>query len=122
MVPRYDIVPIPQHVKDNLDRQKVGMLAPNSVEEFPAETAQSMFDFRAEEVVGNIAPRPLLLIHAANDSVTPTEQSIELFKRAGQPSELHLLSGLDHFLFAEKSTRVWSLLRGWLDSYFPASK
>ena len=109
-------------MKENLDRQKVGMLAPNSVEEFPAETAQSMFDFRAEEVVGNIAPRPLLLIHAANDSVTPTEQSIELFKRAGQPSELHLLSGLDHFLFAEKSTRVWNLLRGWLDSYFPASK
>jgi pimeloyl-ACP methyl ester carboxylesterase len=122
MVPRYDIVPIPQHVKENLDRQKVGMLAPNSVEEFPAETAQSMFDFRAEEVVGKIAPRPLLLIHAANDSVTPTEQSIELFKRAGQPSELHLLSGLDHFLFAEKSTRVWNLLRNWLDSYFPASK
>jgi uncharacterized protein len=122
MVPRYDIVPIPKHVKENLDRQKVGMLAPNSVEEFPAETAQSMFDFRAEEVVGKIAPRPLLLIHAANDSVTPTEQSIELFKRAGQPSELHLLSGLDHFLFAEKSTRVWSLLRNWLDSYFPASK
>jgi uncharacterized protein len=122
MVPRYDIVPIPNHVKENLDRQKVGMLAPNSVEEFPAETAQSMFDFRAEEVVGKIAPRPLLLIHAANDSVTPTEQSIELFKRAGQPSELHLLSGLDHFLFAEKSTRVWNLLRGWLDSYFPASK
>ncbi len=122
MVPRYDIVPIPNHVKENLDRQKVGMLAPNSVEEFPAETAQSMFDFRAEEVVGKIAPRPLLLIHAANDLVTPTEQSIELFKRAGQPSELHLLSGLDHFLFAEKSTRVWNLLRDWLDSYFPASK
>jgi uncharacterized protein len=122
MVPRYDIVPIPKHVKENLDRQKVGMLAPNSVDEFPAETAQSMFDFRAEEVVGKIAPRPLLLIHAANDSVTPTEQSIELFKRAGQPSELHLLSGLDHFLFAEKSTRVWSLLRNWLDSYFPVSK
>ena len=37
------------------------MLAPNSVEMFPAETAQSMFDFRAEEVVGKIAPRPLLL-------------------------------------------------------------
>src|SRR5271156_2673812 len=120
MVPRYDIVPIPKHVKDNLDKQKVGMLAPNSVEMFPAETAQSMFDFRAEEVVGKIAPRPLLLIHAANDSVTPTEQSIEMFKRAGQPTELHLFSGLDHFLFAENSTRVWTLLRDWLDNYFPA--
>ncbi len=122
MVPRYDIVPIPNHVRENLERQRVGMLAPNSVEMFPAETAQSMFDFRAEEVVGKIAPRPLLLIHAANDSVTPTEQSIEMFKRAGQPSELHLFSGLDHFLFAENSTRVWSLLRNWLDGYFPAAK
>src|ERR1700722_17349668 len=120
--PRYDIVPIPNHGRENLEKQKVGMLAPNSVEMFPAETAQSMFDFRAEEVVGNIAPRPLLLIHAAKDSVTPTEQSVEMFKRAGQPSELHLFSGLDHFLFAEKSTRVWTMMRGWLDNYFPAVK
>ena len=122
MVPRYDIVPIPDHVRQNLEKQKVGMLAPNSVEMFPAETAQSMFDFRAEEVVGNIAPRPLLLIHAAKDSVTPTEQSVEMFKRAGQPAELHLFSGLDHFLFAEKSTRVWTMMRGWLDNYFPVVK
>ncbi len=122
MVPRHDIVPIPAHVKDKLDKQKVTMLAPGSVETFPAETAQSMFDFRADDVVGKIAPRPLLLIHAANDSVTPTEQSIEMFKRAGQPSELHLFSGLDHFLFAENSTRVWSVLRNWLDTYFSATK
>jgi len=122
MVPRYDIVPIPDHVRANLDKQGVGMLAPGSVETFPAETAQSMFDFRAEEVVGNIAPRPLLLIHSAKDSVTPTEQSIEMFKRAGQPAELHLFAGLDHFLFAEKSTRVWNMMRQWLDTYFPATK
>ena len=120
MVPRYDIVPIPDHVREKLEQQKVAMLAPNSVEMFPAETAQSMFDFRAEELVGKIAPRPLLLIHAANDSVTPTEQSIELFKHAGQPTELHLFSGLDHFLFAENSARVWTVLRNWLDAYFPA--
>jgi uncharacterized protein len=120
MVPRGDIVPIPTHVRETLDKQKVTMLAPGSVEMFPAETAQSMFDFRAEEVVGKIAPRPLLLIHAANDSVTPTEQSIEMFKHAGQPTELHLFSGLDHFLFAENSVRVWTVLRHWLDVYFPA--
>jgi uncharacterized protein len=120
MVPRDDIVPIPKHVRERLDRQNVEMLATNSVEMFPAETAQSMFDFRAEEVVGKIAPRPLLLIHSANDSVTPTEQSIEMFKRAGQPAELHLFSGVDHFLFNENSARVWNVLRNWLDVYFPA--
>ena len=112
MVPRYDIVPIPPHLRANLAR--------DSIEMFPAETAQSMFDFRADDVVGKIAPRPLLLIHAANDSVTPTEQSIELFKRAGEPSELHLFSDVDHFLFAEDSERVWGVLRAWLQNYFPA--
>jgi hypothetical protein len=112
MVPRYDIVPIPPHLRNNL--------AKNSIEMFPAETAQSMFDFRADEVVGQIAPRPLLLIHAANESVTPTEQSIEMFKRAGQPAELHLFSEVDHFLFGEDNARVWGVMRDWLSKYFPA--
>ena len=119
MVPR-DVVPIPAHVRERLDRQKVEMLAANAVEMFPAETAHSMLDFRAEDVVGKIAPRPLLLIHAANDFVAPTDQSIALFERAGQPAELHLFSGVDHFLFNENSARVWNVLRGWLDTYFPA--
>jgi uncharacterized protein len=114
MVPRYEIVPIPPHLRNNL--------AKNSIEMFPAETAQSMFDFRADEVVGKIAPRPLLLIHAANDSVTPTEQSVELFKRAGQPAELHLFSEVDHFLFGEDNARVWGVMRDWLDRYFPARR
>ena len=114
MVPRYDIVPIPPHLRGNL--------AKDSIEMFPAETPQSMFDFRADDVVGKIAPRPLLLIHAANDSVTPTEQSVELFRRAGQPAELHLFSDADHFMFAETSTRVWSVLHDWLGNYFPATR
>jgi dipeptidyl aminopeptidase/acylaminoacyl peptidase len=113
MVSRYDVVPIPMHLRTNI--------APNSISEIPAETAQSMFDFRADDVVAKIAPRPLLLIHAAVDSVTPTEQSIELFKRSGQPAELHLFSDADHFLFAEDNARVWGVMRDWLTKYFPAS-
>jgi dipeptidyl aminopeptidase/acylaminoacyl peptidase len=112
MVPRYDIVPIPEHLRGNLNAQ--------SIMEFPAETAQSMYDFRANDVVGNIAPRPLLLLHSANDSVTPTEQSIELFKRAKQPAELHLLSDVDHFMFAEDNPRVVHLIADWLARFFPA--
>jgi uncharacterized protein len=112
MVSRYDVVPIPMHLRVNV--------VPNSIQEVPAETAQSMFDFRADDVVGKIAPRPLLLIHASNDSVTPTEQSVELFKRAGQPAELHLFSDADHFLFAEDNARVWGVMRDWLGTYFPA--
>lgn len=113
MVPRYDIVPIPERLRHNL--------APGSFSEFPWETAQSMYDFRADDVVGKIAPRPLLLLHPSSDSVTPTQESVELFLRAGQPTELHLFFGVDHFMFAEHSSRVTALLDGWLDTYFRAS-
>jgi hypothetical protein len=112
MVPRYDIVPIPPHLR--------GHLAAGSIEMFPAETAQSMYDFRADDVVGNVAPRPLLLLHSSIDSVTPTEQSIEMFKRAGAPCDLHLFAETDHFMFAESNTRVRSVILDWLEKYLPA--
>lgn len=111
MVDRYDIVPVPDHLK--------GHVLERSIQQFPAETAQSMFDFRAEEVISAIAPRPVLLLHSADDSVTPTEQSIEMFKRAGRPTELHLFAETDHFMFAESNKRVHQLLATWLDRYFP---
>jgi pimeloyl-ACP methyl ester carboxylesterase len=111
MVPRFDIVPIPERLRQNMSQ--------GSIAEFPAETAQSMYDFRADEMVGKIAPRPLLLLHSANDSVTPTEESIELFKRAKQPAELHLLSEVDHFMFGEENSRVTRIVSDWLARYFP---
>ncbi len=112
MVKRWDIVPIPEHLRANL--------AKNSHMEFPGDTAQSMMDFVADNVVGDIAPRPLLLLHSSVDSVTPTEQSVEMFKRAGQPTDLHLTADTDHFMFAESNVRVHSILSDWLKKFFPA--
>lgn len=114
MVPRYDIVPIPEKLRNRMSG--------GSIMEFPAETAQSMNDFRADEQIGNIAPRPVLLLHSANDSVTPTYESIEMFKRAGQPAELHLLSDVDHFTFSEENPRLTRIVSDWLERYFPAQK
>lgn len=114
MVPRYDIVPIPEKLRGNV--------SPGSIKEFPAETAQSMYDFRADEMVGKISPRPLLLLHSANDSVTPTIESIELFKRAKQPAELHLFSEVDHFMFGEENPRVGRIVSDWLSRYFPVEQ
>jgi dipeptidyl aminopeptidase/acylaminoacyl peptidase len=112
MVDRYDIVPIPEQLRKNMPS--------GSVQKFTADTAQGMFDFTAEDVIGNIAPRPVLLLHSSVDSVTPTEQSVEMFKRAGQPTDLHLTADTDHFMMAESNTRVISIIRDWLATYFPA--
>ena len=111
MVSRYDIVPIPPRLRGNL--------APGSIMEFPFEVVESMLEFNANEVVGRISPRPLLLLHSANDSVTPTEQSVDLFERAGKPTDLHLIADVDHFMFSEGNTLVVNLVRNWLDKHFP---
>jgi uncharacterized protein len=105
-LPRFDIVPIPEGMRGNL--------APGSIMEFPLETVESMLDFRANDVVGRIAPRPLLLLHASTDSVTPTEQSIALFQKAGMPADLHLVADVDHFMFAEGNPMVTDIVRTWL--------
>ena len=111
MVKRYDIVPIPAHLR--------GHVVEKSAERMTADTAQSMFDFRAENVIGNIAPRPCLLLHSSVDSVTPTQQSIDMFEKAGSPTELHLISGTDHFMFAEGNRRVRRIVEDWLAQFFP---
>ena len=111
MVPRFDIVPIPPGLRGNL--------AAGAIMEFPFDVVESMLAFRANDVVGKIAPRPLLLLHPAVDSVTPTEQSIDLFQRAGQPTSLHLIPDVDHFLFSEESPLVADIVRRWLERYLP---
>lgn len=111
-ISRFDAVPIPEPLRKNL--------SPKALMEIPVETAQSMYDFRAEDVVGNIAPRPLLLLHTADDSITPTEQSLRLFEKAGMPTELMLLTGTSHFPLAEKDApRTKMVIKGWLDKFFP---
>jgi uncharacterized protein len=113
MVPRYDIVPIPPALRGNL--------SPGSIMQFPFDVVESMYAFKANDVVGKIAPRPLLLLHAAHDSVTPTEQSIDLFQHAGQPTDLHLVTGVDHFMLAEGNTLVINLVRHWLEKHLPVT-
>jgi alpha-beta hydrolase superfamily lysophospholipase len=113
-VPRFDIVPIPPHLRGNLSA--------GSHLEFPFEVVESMFEFKANSVVGNIAPRPLLLLHPSNDSVTPTEQSVELFQHAKQPVDLHLIANVDHFLLSEGNPLIINLVKNWLEKYLPARK
>lgn len=110
-VPRFDVVPMQEHLRKNL--------SPKALMEVSADTAQSMFDFKAEEVVHWISPRPVLFIHGADDTVTPAEQSIRLWEKAGQPKDLVLITGTDHFPLAAGNQRMAGMLKGWLDVHFP---
>ena len=109
---RFEIVPIPEHLRSNLNQ--------TALTEFSYETAQSIYDARPEDHVGKIAPRPLLLIHPAEDNVVPSSESIEIFRRAGQPTELYMIAGEDHFPLSGKDPKSPFVVKFWLDHYFPA--
>ena len=111
-VSRWDVVPVAEHLRKNLPA--------NPQTRVKVTTAQSMFDFRAEDVVANISPRPILLIHTAGDQVTPTEQSIRLFEKAKMPAELYLVTGESHFPLAGDGQPAKSFIKAWLDRFFQA--
>ncbi|MDP6108870.1 MAG: alpha/beta hydrolase [Rhodospirillales bacterium] len=90
--------------------------------DFSYETAQSMYESRTEDYVAEIAPRPLLLIHPAADQVVPASESFEVFKRAGQPTELYLTAGEDHFPLSGKNPQSPLIIIMWLDRFFPVKK
>ena len=50
------------------------------------------------ELVGRLAPRPLLLLHGTADRILSDACSRRLYARAGQPKELVLYPGDDHGL------------------------
>lgn len=113
-ISRFDAVPIPEKLRKNL--------SPKAIMEIPTETAWSMMNFRAEDVVANISPRPVLFFHTANDTITPTEQSVRMFELAGQPAELMLITGTAHFPLAPADApRTKTMIKGWLDKFFPAT-
>lgn len=112
IVPRFDVVPMAEHLRKHL--------SPKAQLEVSADTAQSMFDFKAEEVIHWVSPRPILFIHGADDTVTPTEQSIRMWELAGQPKDLVLITGTDHFPLANGGYRTKAIMRTWLEEHFPA--
>ncbi|MFN3144665.1 MAG: hypothetical protein ACE368_05050 [Paracoccaceae bacterium] len=80
-----------------------------------------MRQFRADDVVANIAPRPLLLFHTSNDIITPTIESVRLWEKAGHPKELMLVDTTAHFPLApDDAPRTRAMMKGWLDKFFPS--
>ncbi len=51
---------------------------------------------RPVEVVARLAPRPVLLLHATEDSVVPYRHALELLAASGDGTELVTFEGLDH--------------------------
>ena len=81
---------------------------------------QSVSQSRPIDAVGQIGPRPLLIIHGLADEQVPPDHSERLFAAAGEPKELWLVPGAGHGLSkwelvpAEYERRVVAFFRAHL--------
>ena len=64
-------------------------------------------------VAGDLAPKPLLLIHGGADTILSHESSQALYDRSGEPKTLKILPGVGHRL-SEAADQVFDLVRDWL--------
>lgn len=70
-------------------------------------------DIRPLDLVGAIPPRPILLIHGANDEVVPIVDARALADAADGQADLRVLSGAGHRL--RHDPRTVAILLGWLE-------
>lgn len=72
-------------------------LFPHLGTQITLESADAVMDFKPESVVDRIAPRPILWIHAAEDTLVPPEESQIMHERAREPKKLVILKGFTHW-------------------------
>jgi len=75
--------------------------------------ARELRDIRPLRLIGKIAPRPVLLVHGANDEVVPVLDARALADAAGADVELRILASAGHRL--RNDPRAIALLIGWID-------
>ncbi|MEE8497632.1 MAG: alpha/beta hydrolase [Acidimicrobiia bacterium] len=60
------------------------------------ESAERIAEFRPERYLPYAAPKPVLLIHAENDTMIPVEESRRMWERADEPKRLVVIPGIGH--------------------------
>jgi alpha/beta superfamily hydrolase len=84
--------------------------------DFPSDLyawARELREIRPLSAVAKIPPRPLLLVHGADDTEVPLIDARSLADAASPTAELRILPAADHRL--RHDPRVIAILLGWLD-------
>lgn len=67
---------------------------------------QAFFDdvinYSPEDVVGNISPRPLLIVYGIRDELVPVEHARRLYRASGKPKSLRFIRGADRSFMEPK--------------------
>jgi len=87
---------------------------------FPTDLGQwsaAFSSLRPDLAAARLPPRPLLVVHGADDEEVPVAECRTLAEAAGSAAELRVLVGAGHRLRADP--RAMALLAGWLERQGP---
>jgi uncharacterized protein len=92
-------------------------------QDMPLQCAEAILEFTPEEVVHKIAPRATLFIAVENDAVTPEEQSVRLYEKAGEPKKLLMLRQTTHYgVYNDYFNEVAEAVIDWYHRYLTFKK
>ena len=97
--------------------RRVGVIRRHGFPDHLAGWAREFTELRPVEASALTAPRPLLVVHGADDDEVPVSDARLLADAAGRSAELRILPGAGHRLRADP--RAMALLMGWLERQGP---
>jgi len=87
------MIPTPERAATNI-KGDVDSRVPTLL---PLSAAEEILAYQPIEMVGRIAPRPLLIVAVENDPVTPTDHAQALYDRAGPAKKLIIQRHTTHY-------------------------
>ncbi|MDQ6948936.1 MAG: alpha/beta fold hydrolase [Actinomycetota bacterium] len=91
----------------------VGVIRTRTFPSDPDAWARELREVKPLSLIGKIPPRPLLVVHGANDAVVPMLDARALADAAEGQLELRILAAASHQL--RHDPRAIAILLGWLD-------
>jgi fermentation-respiration switch protein FrsA (DUF1100 family) len=120
-VKAFELVPPDPVMRELMAAAAQGGMFAEQEPEITLESAERILDFNPEDVVEQIAPRPILFIHAGNDNLVSPEESQALYARAREPKQLLVIPGVTHvdFYLGDALEEVTAASLDWFRRHLP---
>lgn len=91
--------------------------------DYSLATAEKLLEFTPADVVARIAPRAILFIAAELDAVTPADDVVDMYERAGEPKKLWVIPGAGHYDVYKQELRhkIFDMAVAWMAEHMPVS-
>lgn len=73
------------------EKEKEAYLSTHKPVQISLSSAERLMNYRPEAVANRISPRPIFFVHTESELLVPYEETISMFKMAGDPKDLWII-------------------------------